>query len=102
MVSSAQRRRQDDDHPHDSRHHSSRRRIDLDLRAAEHGSRILNNVGYLPEERGLYKKMQVRRVLLFLAELKGIGPSEAAKRIDQWLERFQPDHRPQLGRRARR
>ena len=49
---------------------------------------ILNNVGYLPEERGLYKKMQVRRVLLFLAELKGIGPSEAAKRIDQWLERF--------------
>jgi len=49
---------------------------------------ILNNVGYLPEERGLYKKMQVRRVLLFLAELKGIAPSEAAKRIDHWLERF--------------
>src|SRR5829696_8898695 len=31
---------------------------------------ILNKVGYLPEERGLYKKMQVKRVLLFLAELK--------------------------------
>jgi len=49
---------------------------------------ILNKVGYLPEERGLYKKMQVRRVLLFLAELKGIRPTDAAKRIDEWLERF--------------
>src|SRR5436853_4968284 len=36
----------------------------------------LDRVGYLPEERGLYKKMQVRRVLLFLAELKGIAPGE--------------------------
>jgi ABC-2 type transport system ATP-binding protein len=49
---------------------------------------LLNRVGYLPEERGLYKKMQVRRVLLFLAELKGVAPREASKRIDEWLERF--------------
>jgi len=49
---------------------------------------ILDKVGYLPEERGLYKKMQVRRVLLFLAELKGIRPADATKRIDEWLERF--------------
>jgi len=49
---------------------------------------ILNKVGYLPEERGLYKKMQVRRVLLFLAELKGVGVRDASKRIDEWLERF--------------
>ena len=49
---------------------------------------ILNKVGYLPEERGLYKKMQVRRVLLFLAELKGIRPVDASRRIDEWLERF--------------
>ena len=34
---------------------------------------MLDRVGYLPEERGLYKKMQVRRVLLFLAELKGMN-----------------------------
>src|SRR5471032_3045453 len=33
---------------------------------------VRDNVGYLPEERGLYKKMQVRRVLMFLAELKGV------------------------------
>jgi ABC-2 type transport system ATP-binding protein len=49
---------------------------------------LLNRVGYLPEERGLYKKMQVRRVLSFLAELKGVTPKDAAKRIDEWLERF--------------
>ena len=49
---------------------------------------VLNRVGYLPEERGLYKKMQVRRVLLFLAELKGLRAAEASRRIDEWLERF--------------
>jgi ABC-2 type transport system ATP-binding protein len=49
---------------------------------------VLDKVGYLPEERGLYKKMQVKRVLLFLAELKGVGTAEATRRIDHWLERF--------------
>jgi ABC-2 type transport system ATP-binding protein len=49
---------------------------------------VRDKVGYLPEERGLYKKMQVRRVLLFLAELKGVGVRDASKRIDEWLERF--------------
>ncbi|MCU0649135.1 MAG: ATP-binding cassette domain-containing protein [Gemmatimonadaceae bacterium] len=49
---------------------------------------LVNRIGYLPEERGLYKKMQVRRVLRFLAELKGIGAKEADRRIDGWLERF--------------
>jgi ABC-2 type transport system ATP-binding protein len=49
---------------------------------------VLDRVGYLPEERGLYKKMQVRRVLSFLAELKGIPAADAARRIDEWLERF--------------
>ena len=49
---------------------------------------IMDRVGYMPEERGLYKKMQVRRVLLFLAELKGISPAEATRRIDEWLDRF--------------
>ena len=49
---------------------------------------VMDRVGYLPEERGLYKKMQVRRVLSFLAELKGISAADAARRIDEWLERF--------------
>ena len=49
---------------------------------------LSNRIGYLPEERGLYKKMQVRRALLFLAELKGLRAREAGPRIDEWLERF--------------
>ena len=51
-------------------------------------SGVLDRVGYLPEERGLYKKMQVRRVLLFLAELKGMRAADVTPRIDEWLERF--------------
>jgi len=47
-----------------------------------------DRIGYLPEERGLYKKMQVRRVLRFLAELKGVPANEAERRIDEWMERF--------------
>jgi ABC-2 type transport system ATP-binding protein len=49
---------------------------------------ITDRIGYLPEERGLYRKMQVRRVLRFLAELKGMKARDADKRIDMWLERF--------------
>jgi len=49
---------------------------------------VLNRIGYLPEERGLYKKMQVRRVLRFLAELKGVSPRTADKRIAEWMERL--------------
>ena len=48
---------------------------------------LLDRVGYLPEERGLYKKMQVRRVLHFLAELKGMR-ADIDKRITEWLERL--------------
>jgi ABC-2 type transport system ATP-binding protein len=50
--------------------------------------RFTSRVGYLPEERGLYKKMQVRRVLRFLAELKGLGAADADRRIDYWMERL--------------
>lgn len=50
--------------------------------------RVGNRLGYLPEERGLYKKMQVRRVLRFLAELKGVNRREADRRIERWLERL--------------
>jgi ABC-2 type transport system ATP-binding protein len=49
---------------------------------------VLDRLGYLPEERGLYKKMQVRRVLRFLAELKGVDGAEADRRIDEWLDRM--------------
>jgi len=49
---------------------------------------VLDRVGYLPEERGLYKKMKVREVLKFLAELKGIPGNEAETRIVTWMERM--------------
>ena len=49
---------------------------------------ITERLGYLPEERGLYRKMQVKRVLKFLAELKGVKGSDAERRIDEWLERL--------------
>lgn len=45
-------------------------------------------VGYLPEERGLYKKMKVREQLAFLGEVKGIGHRDAARRSAQWLDRL--------------
>jgi len=45
-------------------------------------------IGYLPEERGLYKKMKVGEQLLFLAQLKGLSKSEAKDRIKDWLIKF--------------
>ena len=50
---------------------------------------VLDRVGYLPEERGVYKKMTVRRLLTFLAELKGVSSRESGPRIDKWLERLE-------------
>ncbi len=59
------------------------------LGQAARDGKVLDRVGYLPEERGLYKKMQVRRALKFLAELKGVKARTADQRIDEWLERLQ-------------
>ncbi|MDR3764465.1 MAG: ATP-binding cassette domain-containing protein [Acidobacteriota bacterium] len=53
------------------------------------GRRLLDRIGYLPEERGLYKKMKVLENLVFLARLKGIAPAEAARRAQSWLERLE-------------
>lgn len=46
-------------------------------------------IGYLPEERGLYKKVTVNDMLTYLGELKGRNRSEIEPRIDEWLERFE-------------
>ncbi|MBO6524691.1 MAG: ATP-binding cassette domain-containing protein [Balneolaceae bacterium] len=46
-------------------------------------------IGYMPEERGLYKKMKVGEQLLYLTQLKGMKTSAAKKSIDFWLERFE-------------
>lgn len=49
----------------------------------------LKRVGYLPEERGLYKKMKVGEQLLYLAQLRGLSRNDATARIKQWLNRFE-------------
>ena len=47
-----------------------------------------HNLGYLPEERGLYPRVEVQEQLIFLARLNGLSKSAAAKQLDEWLERF--------------
>lgn len=49
----------------------------------------VGTIGYLPEERGLYKKMKVGEQLLYLAQLKGLSKSDAKSKILQWLEKFE-------------
>ncbi len=49
----------------------------------------LDRVGYLPEERGLYKNMKIRELLVFFAQLKGVSHQEAEKRSAQWLDRLE-------------
>ncbi|NNC33692.1 MAG: ABC transporter ATP-binding protein [Croceitalea sp.] len=46
-------------------------------------------IGYLPEERGLYKSMKVGEQALYLAQLKGLSKAEAKKRLAYWFERLQ-------------
>lgn len=57
----------------------------------DHGDAADDRIGYLPEERGLYKKMKVRDVLAFHAELKGLRDHRAL--IGDWVERMQLSHR---------
>jgi len=52
-------------------------------------SAIRDDIGYLPEERGLYKKMQVRRLLRYYGRLKGRSQSDLDPAITEWLERLQ-------------
>jgi ABC-2 type transport system ATP-binding protein len=49
----------------------------------------VKRIGYLPEERGLYKKMKVGEQAVYLAVLKGLTPQEAEKRLKQWFEKLE-------------
>jgi ABC-2 type transport system ATP-binding protein len=51
--------------------------------------RTQNRIGYLPEERGLYRKMKVIDHLYFLAAIKEVGRDEARRRIDDWLDKME-------------
>jgi ABC-2 type transport system ATP-binding protein len=64
-------------------------RVLLDGQPIDDDSRRI--IGYLPEERGLYKKMKVLEHLVYLGTIRGIRPSEAKKRSAAWLEKFNLD-----------
>ena len=49
----------------------------------------VEHIGYLPEERGLYKKMKVGEQALYLAQLKGMTKQDALKALKYWFERFE-------------
>jgi len=74
-------------------------RIITQITAPDSGEILLNgrpmepndvhNIGYLPEERGLYKKMKVGEQALYLAQLKGLSKRDALKRLKYWFEKFE-------------
>jgi ABC-2 type transport system ATP-binding protein len=49
----------------------------------------IRKIGYLPEERGLYKKMKVGEQAVYLAQLKGMTKSDATKQLKAWFEKFE-------------
>lgn len=49
----------------------------------------VQNIGYLPEERGLYKKMKVGEQAIYLARLKGMSEEQAKRELHQWFDKFQ-------------
>ena len=59
--------------------------FDGELLKPEH----IYQIGYLPEERGLYKKMEVGEQLLYFAQLKGLSRKEAHHKLKDWVERFE-------------
>jgi len=74
-------------------------RIINQITAPDHGQIFINGeklnpshitqIGYLPEERGLYKKMEIGEQMLYLARLKGMRKEEATKKIKYWFEKME-------------
>jgi ABC-2 type transport system ATP-binding protein len=54
-------------------------------------NRDIGKMGYMPEERGLYKKMKIGEQALYLAQLKGLRKSEATAMVKEWFEKLQMD-----------
>ncbi len=50
------------------------------------------NIGYLPEERGLYRKMKIGEQAIYLARLKGLSKKEAKEKLDYWFDKFEISH----------
>jgi ABC-2 type transport system ATP-binding protein len=74
-------------------------RIITRITAADSGAVLINGqplnelhptqIGYMPEERGLYKKMKVGEHLIYLAQLKGLSYQQAKLKLNQWTEKFE-------------
>jgi len=64
----------------------------------EMNERVQERIGYLPEERGLYRKMKVVDQLLFFAAIKGVDKDTAMKRLSPWIDSM--DLRPWLGKKT--
>ena len=74
-------------------------RIINQITAPDHGEIFLNGeklnpshvstIGYLPEERGLYKKMEIGEQMLYLAQLKGLSKADATARIKFWFQKME-------------
>jgi len=62
---------------------------ELKLMGKKFAKEDLAMVGYLPEERGLYKKMKVGEQVLYLAQLKGLGKKDAMTKLRYWFEKFE-------------
>jgi ABC-2 type transport system ATP-binding protein len=61
----------------------------IELLGQRMNTALQDRIGYLPEERGLYKRMRVGEQLRFFAELKDLRGAEANRRIDEWLKRLE-------------
>src|SRR5436305_6836758 len=61
----------------------------IELFGQEMNTALQDRIGYLPEERGLYRKMKVGEQLRFFAELKDLRGKEADERINDWLKKLE-------------
>ena len=60
----------------------------IELFSGDSIERAKSRIGYMPEERGLYRKMTVHRVLAYFGAIKNVSALELARRVPQWLERL--------------
>ncbi|HEX5726174.1 MAG TPA: ATP-binding cassette domain-containing protein, partial [Longimicrobiaceae bacterium] len=67
--------------------HPDRGSVRYRLDGAETGHPVAERVGYLPEERGLYQDVPVRRILRYFGALRGMARADARREADRWLER---------------
>jgi ABC-2 type transport system ATP-binding protein len=69
----------------------------IEIFGEPNSAKVRERLGYLPEERGLYKRMKVMETLGFFAELKGVKSRDIRRSAEQWMEKFElskwRDHR---------